>query len=217
MDRFSKFCKDTMIFRFLESTRLCQPLLSGGYGIIKALKVSKRGIRGLSTTDIDLHINVSNKQWASHSEVYMNIARGVADLYVDYARLDRSKVAYRAFNLPVEPVAVSGLLNVKVHKMLMVTYKGAELLDIAITTEPMGQLDPKVLKETGMPLKTIHAYRKEVYSMIVRETIPGVNNQAMRMRHPTVGKNPQKGKKDVLRMKRLCGKDRSGVCAIASR
>ena len=209
MNKFEKFCKDTRFFNTLNDTKVCQPLISGGYGVINALKYAKKETRGLTTSDIDIHYNVPRFPTARDFKTLHAMTVNLVKAFCSFANIKYEDVEVTKLSRALTPVPVEGLLNVQVHRLYLVLHKGVGLFDIAITTEPTHQLDTNALYNTGIPLKKLWAYRVETYSMVMRESIPGLNTQAYKMRHHVTGKRPEKGVKDRSRLKKLCDGDSS--------
>lgn len=212
MDKFAPFCEKSKFFTLMYELDICVPLLSGGYGIAQALKYNKKRA-SIQTSDIDLHLNLIDPTPTAMKQID-KVVKTFLTMFTSFSKLKEPQLKVRKFSKSLDQVMVPGLLNVKVHRLYFVTYKDKPLFDIAITTESPYQLDIQALRATGLPIKTLKAYTLEVYSMILRESVLGLNNRAYKQRNPIKGKMKEKGVKNFKRLQKLCEKSTDGYCKI---
>lgn len=207
MDKFESFCKKTSIFQLIYNLNVCVPIIVGGYGISKVLNTKK-----IVTKDIDIHLCIDNANKTTMKNI-KNVIHHIVDTFIKFAKLDQSKVQIKTYS---KSFIIQKPFPIKIHKMYFVTYKNAPLFDFTITTEVTKHLDLQRLQSTGLPLKTIKGYIAELYSLILRGSIQGLNDSTYKKRNPVHGVLKEKGSRNFERLKMLCKHEDSDYCKITA-
>lgn len=199
--RFKAYFKEDLV-GFLEkrSKHKFRVVTSGGYGI-KTLLETKHGLYDrVKTNDIDLTVSIYKCTMTS-LECFQYWSKKLHDFFALQEHPSDFEVKVVNFNHAYVPV-----MNFHRDYVLMITYKGEEFVDVAITDQKLtfDMLDKKTSMQAGIPVKKEEAYLKEVLKLIYMETVPGVNEYSYAKRNPVTGMYTSKGIKDINRGKLLC-------------
>lgn len=169
---------------------------SGGYGL-KTLVEHKYDLYGrVKTSDVDITVGARNIEgvfalWSKRVNAFISKQNRPEDFKV------------KVVNFGGESVP---LLNYKRYYVIMISYKDADFVDIAITDMKITRdmLDVRVSKTSGLPVKKEEYYLQEFLTLIYMENVPGVNDYCYGKRNPVTGTDSLKGRKDIYRSKLLC-------------
>ena len=173
---------------------------SGGYGI-KTLLEQKHGMFGkVHTSDADFTVStykcsMSAEQcftyWTHKLHAFFSLQQVPSDFEMEVVNFGHAFVPVMQFHRDY---------------VIMVSYKGKDFVDIAITNQKITHemLDKPTSLKSGLPLKKEEYYLKEVMKLIYMENVPGVNDYSYKKRNPVTGMEVSKGIKDILRSKLLC-------------
>lgn len=198
--KFKEYFSEDLLGFMETSTPRFRIVTAGGYGLKTLVEEKHKMIGKVKTGDVDFTVSTYKSSmsplkcfqyWNRKLHAFFNQQSIPSDFRVKVINFGRSYV----------PV-----LNFHRYYVLMVTYKGDEFVDVAITNQQLAAdaIDKETSIRAGIPVKTEDGYLKEFLSMIYMENVCGVNAICYAKRNPISGKYTCKGVKDINRAQLLC-------------
>lgn len=200
IDRFKEYFKDDLIDHLKKTKPAFRVAVAGGYGLKVLLENKYQRFGTVKTGDLDLTVS-TYKSKMSPLEAYTHWMVKVMKFVHEQENPTDYKIV--AFDQAQQFVPIQ---NYKRHFIIMLSYKGEDFVDVAITDMPLvkSTMDKEVSLKSGMPVKTLNAYLKDFLTIIYRANVQGVSEDVYKKRNPVVGYYYEKGLKDISRAKLMC-------------
>jgi hypothetical protein len=198
--RFKEYFHDDLLGFLNIATPKFRVITAGGYGL-KALLETKHNMFGkVNTGDVDFTVST----WKSSMNPLQCYNYWYNKLFTFFSKQETpSDFQVKVLNFGHSYVPI---MNYYRNYVIMISYKGEEFVDVAITNLPITteMVDKITSLKAGIPVKTEKYYLKEFLTLIYMENVPGVSAFCYAKRNPVTGKLTCKGSKDIERSKVLC-------------
>ena len=174
--------------------------IPGGYGL-KMILEHKYGIKNvIETNDIDITLSTHNSLLTPDQALQHLLKKSKAFIST---RPDSEKFTIKSIDMKG---AYNAVLGFNRYHILTIMYENDEFVDILITDKVITpeQMNITLSKQCLLPIKREALMLKEYFYLIYRENVRRVDPYTYWKRNPVDGKLPEKGIKDIERVKLLC-------------
>lgn len=171
----------------------------GAYGLAATLKY-RHNIQGV--------VNTQNFNLAVSTDRGTMSARELFDLWSGRAAQIAREHRLRWKSRRLNPAPIEGVRSF--YSIEIGAGQGPPVITILICDREI-EIDPVLSEQVGLPIQKEEDYLRDLFSLIKRGNVSGVDQHTFNERNPVTGREPLKGRKDIARAQYFCQLSREGL------